>query len=306
MQKETDDPMQVGTLGVGRMGRHMAARLAAAGFRVTAHDPRDDVMAGLADIDVTPARTAEEVARRCTHTILMVMDAPQAEEALWSREGFAAGARCDGAGTLIVMSSLPASYVAELGERLDGAVAVVDAPVSGGVEGAEHGTLTIMASGEPQRLDEVTPLLKVLGRRIYRVGDRAGMGSALKSINQSMFLSSLVSSAEMLITGVQAGLDPELIVEVVSRSSGDSWALRNRLPLAWRNNYESGGSLDLMVKDIGHALELAGRAHVEAHVTRAVAARVQDAYARHSGQGDDPLIVETIERESGAHLSAET
>ena len=293
--------MEIGMIGVGRMGWHMAARLAAAGHKVTAFDPRPDVMEVLDTIGVMPARSAGDVALCSSYTILMVMSPAQAEEAVWSVDGYASAASKNS--TLVIMSSLSADYIAEFNRRAAGAFCVIDAPVSGGVEGAESGSLTVMASGDAGRVNEAMPLFEAVGESIYRLGDRPGLGSAMKSINQSMFLASLVASAEMLIAGVKAGLDPNVIVEVVSKSSGDSWALRNRLPLAWRNNYESGGSLDLMVKDLRSGLELAAETGVDATVTRAAADVVREAYERHHGIGDDPLIIETIEHRSGANLS---
>jgi 3-hydroxyisobutyrate dehydrogenase len=121
-----------------------------------------------------------------------------------------------------------------------------------------------------------------------------------------MYLAALVSAGEMLTTAVKAGLDPETIVKAISCSSGDSWALRNRLPLAWRASYISGGALALAAKDISAGLELADQLGVDARTTRAAAEVVKEAMDRHHGAGDDPLIIETIEARSTVSLREKT
>ncbi|PFG45121.1 3-hydroxyisobutyrate dehydrogenase [Georgenia soli] len=291
---------RVGIVGVGRMGWHIAARIAAAGFHVTAFDPRPEVMQEIGSIGLKPAASSRAVAEASDVTILMVLDGQQALDATFGTDGFADGAHSDS--ILLCMASLRPSDVRALDERADGRFIVLDAPVSGGVEGAKAGSLTVMASGDPEALDAVAPVLKHMSSAIYRLGERPGLGAVMKSINQSMFLASLVSSAEMLIAGVKAGLDPDQVIEVVSRSSGDSWALRNRLPLAWRTNYVSGGALGLMLKDLASGIDLADEAGVDAVSTRAAATVVREAYERHAGRGDDPLIVETLEARSGVML----
>ncbi|GAB3279682.1 NAD-binding protein [Sinomonas notoginsengisoli] len=290
----------VGIIGIGQMGSNMAERLVKTGHRVSAYDPRPETVPRLASIGAAPAGSASEVAREADIVLLMVLDSAQAEEAIWGRDGFAAGAAP--ASVLCVGSSLPASYLADLAGRAAGRFRLVDSPVSGGIEGARAGTLTFMVAGAEDAVTAAQPVYNALGRRVHRLGTAPGLAATMKAINQAMFLSSLASAAEMVVTGAKAGLSPEAIIEVVSHSSGDSWALRNRVPLSWRNGYVSGGSLTVMDKDIRTALALAEDLGVDARVVRAAGLAVQEAYDRHSGNGDDPMIVETIEARAGASL----
>lgn len=288
--------MKVGVIGVGQMGWHMANRLARAGHDVIAHDPRPEIGSRLREIGVRSAASACEVSRQAEATILMVLNSKQAEEAIWGEDGFAAGARPDS--LLVIMSSLPPRFLGELDARSDGEFVIVDAPVSGGVEGASAGTLTIMAAGRGADIDRAVPVLSELGE-VVRVGSQPGLGATMKTVNQAMYFAAFASAAEMLVSAVKAGLDPDTVVEVVGRSSGASWALQNRVPLAWRESYVSGGALAIAAKDLAAALDLAQDLDVDASVTRAAAALVDEAMARHAGGGDDPLIVEAVEAQAG-------
>jgi 3-hydroxyisobutyrate dehydrogenase-like beta-hydroxyacid dehydrogenase len=117
-----------------------------------------------------------------------------------------------------------------------------------------------------------------------------------------MYFSAMASAAEMVITAAKAGLDPDTVIEVIGRSSGDSWALRNRVPLSWRNDYKSGGSLAVAAKDMTAGLEIAEQLGVDARVTKAAAGIIREAMERQNGEGDDPLLIEYIEARSGVRL----
>lgn len=289
--------MDIGIIGVGNMGIHMARRLVAAGHAVYGFDPRPDIDERLAQVGGLALPSAAQVAATARVTILMVLDDQQAETTVWGKDGVAAGADEDS--VLLVMSSLTPSWVAGVHAADSRRFQLVDAPVSGGVEGASKGSLTIMVAGDGQAVDTVQPVLDALGTNIIRVGDRPGLGATMKAINQAMYFSAFASAAEMVVTGVRAGLDPDTIIDVVSASSGGSWALRHRVPLAWRNGYQSGGSLAIAAKDLGTALRLVDELGTNADVTRAVAALVAGAMREHDGAGDDPLIVDAVERMSG-------
>jgi 3-hydroxyisobutyrate dehydrogenase-like beta-hydroxyacid dehydrogenase len=294
--------MDVGIIGVGNMGTHMARRLAAAGHGVSGFDPRPDIQERLAEVGGVALPSAAQVAATARVTVLMVLDDRQAEATVWGEGGVAEGAGPDS--VLLVMSSLTPSWVEGVQARDARRFQVVDAPVSGGVEAAKTGSLTIMAAGDDRAIQTVQPVLDALGTNIIRVGDRPGLGATMKAINQAMYFSAFASAAEMVVTGARAGLDPDTIIDVVGASSGGSWALRHRVPLAWRNGYRSGGSLAIAAKDLGTALGLADELGTNADVTRAVAALVADALREHDGAGDDPLIVEAVERLSGFAVAA--
>ncbi|PFG45085.1 3-hydroxyisobutyrate dehydrogenase [Georgenia soli] len=294
--------MDIGVIGMGNMGQHMARRLVEAGHRVLGFDPRPDIRDRLREIGAAPAESAADLTTRSQIVIVMVVNDAQAERAIWGPEGVAEGAHRDL--VLVSMSSLSPSFVREVAERASGEFHVVDAPVSGGVEGAANGTLTIMVAGSDEAVAVVMPAFEAMGSPVV-VGGTAGLGATMKVINQAMYFTALASAAEMVVAGAKAGLDPDTIVNVVSTSSGASWALQHRVPLAWRANYVSGGSLAIAHKDLGAAVKLADELGIAARVSTAAASLVADAMDVHEGAGDDPLIVEMVERLSAAPINAE-
>jgi 3-hydroxyisobutyrate dehydrogenase-like beta-hydroxyacid dehydrogenase len=292
--------MDLGIIGVGNMGWQMAQRLVKAGHHVTAYDPRADVAHALPQLGATAAPSPAAVAKASDATILMVLNSAQADEAIWGENGYAEAATPES--ILIMMSSLPPAYVAATADRSEGRFQIIDSPVSGGVEGAAAGTLTIMAAGSEAAVETARPVYEALGESIIWLGTRPGLGATMKAVNQAMYFSAMASAAEMVITAAKAGLDPDTVIEVIGRSSGDSWALRNRVPLSWRNDYKSGGSLAVAAKDMTAGLEIAEQLGVDARVTKAAAGIIREAMERQNGEGDDPLLVEYIEARSGVRL----
>jgi 3-hydroxyisobutyrate dehydrogenase len=194
------------------------------------------------------------------------------------------------------MSTLPPALVRDLGETLSAqGVDVLDAPVSGGVEGARAGLLTVMAAGHAGTLDRCRPVLEVLGDRIYHVGDAAGLGQTVKVLNQALYFTGLAVSAEAIVIGAKAGIDPDVLVDVIGESSGGNWALKNRAPLAWRNEYRSGGALSIALKDLRAATQLADDLEVPALVASSTTHLFKLAESLLGAEGDDPLVVKAME-----------
>ncbi|WP_235015022.1 NAD(P)-dependent oxidoreductase [Microbacterium sp. SLBN-154] len=290
-------------MGVGNMGRHMARRLAATGAEVVTFDPRPEAAADLHAVGVVSAATPAEVSKRARIVLLMVLNADHAESAVWGPDGIADGATSDT--VLVVMSSLPPTYTRELGARAEGRFRIIDAPVTGGVEGAASGQLTIMASGDPHAVDEALPALEVLGSTV-RVGDELGMGMVVKTVNQAMFFSAMLAAAEAVVVAAKAGVDPDILVEVAGRGSGGSWALVHRVPLAWRAGYRSGGSLAIALKDLRAFLDLADSLDVPTPGVSTVLAHVSAAAQTFPEAPDDPVIVRLVELSAGISLGAPT
>jgi 3-hydroxyisobutyrate dehydrogenase-like beta-hydroxyacid dehydrogenase len=195
-----------------------------------------------------------------------------------------------------VMSTLPPALVRDFGETLSAlGVSVLDAPVSGGVEGARTGLLTVMAAGQADVLGRCRPVLEVLGDRIYHVGEAVGLGQTVKVLNQALYFTGLAVSAEAIVIGAKAGIDPDVLVDVIGESSGGNWALKNRAPLAWRNEYRSGGALSIALKDLRAATQLAEDVEVPALVASSTAHLFKLAESLFGAEGDDPLIVKAME-----------
>jgi 3-hydroxyisobutyrate dehydrogenase-like beta-hydroxyacid dehydrogenase len=286
--------VRVGFIGLGQMGKPMSGNLVASGFQVTVFDPLHSAVEELVDRGAKEGASARDVAERSQLTVLMVRDATQAEAAVRGEDGFLAGA-AEG-DTLIVMSTLPPALVRDFGETLSAlGVSVLDAPVSGGVEGARTGLLTVMAAGQADVLGRCRPVLEVLGDRIYHVGEAVGLGQTVKVLNQALYFTGLAVSAEAIVIGAKAGIDPDVLVDVIGESSGGNWALKNRAPLAWRNEYRSGGALSIALKDLRAATQLAEDVEVPALVASSTAHLFKLAESLFGAEGDDPLIVKAME-----------
>jgi 3-hydroxyisobutyrate dehydrogenase len=251
------------------MGQPMSARLGAAGFRVAAFDVdarARETAARNPGVDAVSSVSA--VAAGAGAVVLILPDSRAVRQVVLDAgllETMQSGA------VLIDMSSSDASETRAMAGRLAArGVRFVDAPVSGGVAGARDGTLTIMAGGAESDLADCRPVLEVLGKEVIHVGD-LGAGHAVKALNNLLSATSLLASSEVLATAIEFGLDPEVVLDVVNRSSGKSWSTELKLPkFVLSGSFDSGFGLGLMLKDIRLATGLARRMGTPALLGEAV------------------------------------
>ncbi len=253
---------RVGFIGVGTMGLPMASNLLARGFRLVVHDLNERPVQELVAKGAERAGSGREVGECCSHVVLMLPASRHVEAALTGPEGVIAGLAPGG--TIIDMSTIDpgttqrmAQLAASKGQRL------IDAPVSGAPLKAKDGTLTIMVGGDAEVVEECRPILAAMGSNIIHVGS-VGAGETVKLVNNLIAAISMAAVAEAFSIGVRAGLSPQIMYEVVSKSSGDCWCLRTRVPYPGvidaspaNEDFAPGFMLDLMHKDVGLALELA-------------------------------------------------
>jgi 3-hydroxyisobutyrate dehydrogenase len=261
---------RIGFVGLGNMGEPMARRLAAAGHDVRAFDVAVQARERLAGTaGVTLATTAADVADGAEIVILMLPGSNVVEQVLL---GDGLLDRVQPPTVVVDMSSSEPARTRALAELARGrGVTLVDAPVSGGVIGAKAGSLTIMAGGPVGVLTTLRPVLDVLGTKVVHAGDIPGSGHAIKALNNLMSAAHLLVSSEAILAGEAFGLDPQVMLDIVNTSSGKNWSTelkwpRYILPAA----YNSGFSMQFMVKDITIALGLAEAAGIPAPGTRAV------------------------------------
>jgi 3-hydroxyisobutyrate dehydrogenase len=240
----------IGFVGLGNMGAPMARRLVEAGHTVLGFDTDPaarDRFAG------TPVSTVDQVAD-ADAVLLMLPSSDVVEHVLYS-DGLLDAV---GDGTVLVDlgSSRPHSTRAIAGRAAARGVPMVDAPVSGGVGGAEAGTLTVMAGGAAKDVDRVRPVLERFGT-VRHVGP-VGAGHALKALNNLMSATHLLVSSEALLAGQEFGLDPAVMLDVVNGSSGRSGSTEAKWPkFVLPGTFDSGFGLRLMLKDMRIAVELA-------------------------------------------------
>jgi len=262
--------MNIGFIGLGAMGFPMAINLVKAGHAVTAFDFNEDALKNFADQGGRIADSAADAAKSAEFFVVMVVNGDQADDVLFGAvnavESLPSGA------CVIASCTQPPAQARALGEKLAGhQLALVDAPVSGGVAGAQAGTLAIMASCPAHVFEKVRPVLDVVGRNIFHVGEDHGAGSTAKLINQLLCGVHIVAAAEALQLAEAAGVDPKSVFDIVSLSAASSWMLNDRGPRMLDADPEVRSAVDIFVKDLGivldhgrdarHALPLSAAAH---------------------------------------------
>ncbi len=246
----------IGLIGLGAMGRGMAASLRRAGFSVHVCDVRPDaVQAFIADGGVGCADPAE-LASRCDIVVSVVVNAAQTEEVLFGAHGAAAAMQ---PGHLFVMCStvdpnVSIGFEQRLTER---GVLYLDAPISGGAAKAASGQMTMMTAGRPEAYAKAGNALDAMAAQVYKLGDRAGNGSKVKIINQLLAGVHIAAAAEAMALGLREGVDAAALYEVITHSAGNSWMFENRMAHVLAADYTPLSAVDIFVKDLGLVLDTA-------------------------------------------------
>jgi L-threonate 2-dehydrogenase len=279
----------VGFIGLGSMGLPMARNLAGRGFPVRGFDVRPEALSALAESGVTPAASVTEAAAGADALVLMVVNAAQAEAVLFA-DGALAALPEDG--LVILMATCPPGAVESIAARvLAAGRRFVDAPVSGGVVGAEAATLTIMAAAPAATFEAARPVLEILGDKVFHVGERPGQGAMAKTVNQLLCGVHIAVAAEAFSLAAKAGVDLEVMLTILSGSAASSWMLRDRGPRMLQPDPVVTSAVDIFVKDLGIVLE-AGR---DAKAALPLAALAHQLFLAASGQGggadDDSQVI---------------
>jgi 3-hydroxyisobutyrate dehydrogenase len=246
--------MRVGFIGIGRMGWPMAARLVAAGFDVVVADAVPGRAADFAARHA--ARAADGPAAAAEGAAVLITMLPTSREVSAVLHD-AAPALAPGAAVIEMSSGEPAATRALAAMLAARGVAMLDAPVSGGVARAEDGTLAIMAGGEGGLIERLGPLLRAMGGSVTRCGE-VGAGQAMKALNNRVSATGFLASVEALLIGSRFGLDPAVMVAVLNASTGMNNSTQKKLnQFVLSRGFDSGFGLDLMVKDLTIALGVA-------------------------------------------------
>jgi 3-hydroxyisobutyrate dehydrogenase len=276
---------RIGFIGLGTMGLAMAGHLARAGHPLTVWNRTPGRAAALLAIGATEAADPAELASASDVIVSCVSDTPDVAAVLFGARGVAAGAR---PGALVIdCSTIGPAATRDFAARLAAqGVALVDAPVSGGSEGAQKATLTIFVGGEPAAVDRARPILAVLGETITHVGP-VGSGQAVKAVNQVILAGTYLGVAEGIVLAIKAGLDVEQVVGALSGGAAQSWVLANRSGRMLANDYPLGFKIALHLKDLRIALGLAAELDAALPVSR-LCAEIEDALVA-DGHGDDDV-----------------
>src|SRR5215210_5269433 len=288
---------RIGFLGLGTMGAAMAANLAKAGFSVTAWNRTAGRAPELDAIGVARGASPSEVAARADALVVCVSDTPDVNAVLFGPDGVSDGAR---RGLLVIDCSTiaPAAtrdHAARLAER---GVALVDAPVSGGSEGAQKATLTIFCGGDATAVERARPILAAMGKTITHVGP-SGAGQAVKAVNQVILAGTYLGVAEGIVLALKAGLDVEQVVDALGGGAAQSWVLANRAGRMIANDYPLGFKVALHRKDLGIALDLAREMSAQLPVTELAAELETDLVKDGHADDDISALARAIRARSG-------
>lgn len=298
----------VAFLGLGHMGGPMAVNLVKAGYKIVGFDPVPAAMAAARSHGITLADSAVEAAAGAAIVLTMlpsgrhVLDAYRGSD---SQPGLLSAAEPD---TLFLDCST--INVTEAQEAAEAAIAAghrsVDAPVSGGVVGAEAATLTFMVGGEDDDVAVVRPILETMGKRVVHCGAH-GLGQAAKVCNNMILGVSMIAVSEAFVLGEKLGLTHEALFDVAAHASGQCWALTTNCPVPGpvptspaNRDYQPGFAGALMAKDLRLAVNALEHTGVAAEMGQ-LASRIYDSFVEHGGAGTDfSGIINTIREQSEA------
>lgn len=249
--------MKVGFIGLGIMGRPMAANLVKAGFQLVVYNRTRAKADEFASDAVEVADSPAEVARRSEVTIVIVTDSDAVREVVAGADGVLEGIR---EGSVVIdMSTIAPAVERELAESLHRkGASLIDAPVSGGDVGAQKGTLAIMAGGEKEAFERVRPMFEAMGKTITYCGP-VGNGQVTKLCNQILVSVNLLAVSEALTFAARNGLDRKVMIEAVQGGAAGSWQLSNLGPKIVDRDFAPGFMVDLMQKDLKLVLQAADR-----------------------------------------------
>ncbi|MDE0083635.1 MAG: NAD(P)-dependent oxidoreductase [Gammaproteobacteria bacterium] len=250
-----DDSRRIGFIGLGIMGRGMVANLLRAGLPVRVWNRTASRMGPLVEAGAEAGQDPADVASGSEIVITCVSDTPDVEEVILGERGVISGAR---PGSLVVdMSTISPSVTREVGQRLgEEGIAMLDAPISGGSEGAANGTLSIMVGGAEDQVERAMPAFRAMGKTITHVGP-IGAGQTVKLVNQIVVVVNMLAVGEGLLFAEAAGVDLAKTLDAITGGAAGSWMLQNRGPQVIERDWRPGFMIDLQQKDLRLALDAA-------------------------------------------------
>jgi 3-hydroxyisobutyrate dehydrogenase-like beta-hydroxyacid dehydrogenase len=287
----------LGFIGVGRMGGPMARRLLEAGYGLTIYDTNEAALAPLVAKGAQRASSPAQVAS-AAETVLASLPTPDVVQAVAG--AVTAGNRIK---TFVDLSTTGPRVAAAVAASLEEhGITAVDSPVSGGVGGAEKGTLAVMVSGPPALLERLRAPLEVIGK-VFFVGDKPGLAQTMKLVNNLLSVAALAITSEGMVMGVKAGLDPKLMVDVINAGSGRNSATQDKFPKAIiPRSFDFGFATGLSYKDVKLCLEEAEALGVPMLVGNAVRQLLGIAKAMYGPESDFTNIVRPVEAWAGVEV----
>ncbi len=294
---------KVGFIGLGAMGQTMSRNLVRAGYTVCGFDVRAEAIAQLEKDGGDAATTPAQASDGADVLVVIVFTAAQAEQVLFGDEG-AMQTLPKGATVLMDTTMSPAQAQAIEAKLHESGHLFVDAPVTGGVTGADDGSLTFIASGAPAAMAAARPLMEVMGAKIAVCGEHAGPGSTVKMINQLMCGILVAASAEGIALAAKAGADPKIVLDVIASGAARSFVWESRVPAILDGDFTPRGVVDIFTKDLAIALDAAKDVSFPAPLTAAAMQQFLAAAAMGHGRDDDSVVVKVYEATGNVDVAA--
>ena len=292
--KEIPGKEKIGFIGLGAMGQPMSRRLLEAGYPVVACDLRTEAVKAAVQKGAEPASSAAEVAEKCRKVITIVPNSDAVDQVVFGPRGLLEGLKA-GDVLLEMTSAYPPSTLRVHQALAAKGASMIDAPVSGGVVGAEAGTLSIMVGGDESIFQSCRSILSVMGKNLFYLGG-IGSGHALKAINNFLSATTLAATSEAVILAEKLGLSPQRVVEVIQVSTGRSYSTELKFPkFVLPKTFNSGFALDLMYKDIDTVTRMAREYKIPMFIANLVQQIYGFAVAQGGGKGDHTAIFQYLE-----------
>lgn len=294
---------KLGFIGLGIMGLSMARNLLKAGYAVRVWNRTPSKMEILAAEGASTASSPAELAAQCEVIFICVSDTPDVQAVVLGENGILHGVK---PGALVVdMSTISPAATRELAAALAAnGVEMLDAPVSGGSEGAAKGTLTIMVGGKAEQLERAHPYFQAMGKTITHVGEN-GAGQMVKLVNQILVVVTMLGVSEALLFAQAGGLDVEKTLAAVSGGAAGSWMLSNRGPQVIARDWRPGFTIDLQQKDVRLVLDEADRLGVPMLATSTVFNLYRVLQNDGLGAEGNHALVKALEKLAGLEVKRE-
>jgi 3-hydroxyisobutyrate dehydrogenase-like beta-hydroxyacid dehydrogenase len=289
--------MDVGFIGLGNMGFPMARRLIQENHDVIAFDTRSAALERVVALGARAASSPKDVADRA-ETVLASLPSPAASiEVATGDAGVIEGSRIK---RYVDLSTVGSQTAVRIHDRLaERGIVAIDSPVSGGVSGAENGSLAVMVSGPRSEFDVVRTTLEAIGRPLY-IGEKPGSAQTMKLANNILAANVLVATAEVIVMGVKSGLDAGVMIDVLNAGSGATSASRDKFPRAiLPRTFDYGFATGLMVKDVRLYLEEAKALGAPTNVAETIAALWETAARDQGPDSDFTTVIKPFEKGAG-------
>jgi 3-hydroxyisobutyrate dehydrogenase-like beta-hydroxyacid dehydrogenase len=294
--------MEIGFIGLGKMGQPMAKRLIAAGHKLVVYDTRDDAVAPLIALGAQGASSPQDVADWVETVMASLPSLAVSQKVALGEGGVIHGKKVK---RLVDLSTTGALMAVEISAGLAKKnIVQIDSPVSGGVGGATKGTLAVMVSGPQAEIDVVKDALAVFGK-VFVIGEKPGMAQTMKLANNFLSATAMAATTEAVAMGAKAGLDPKVMIDVINAGSGRSTASEQKYPQSvLPRTFDYGFATGLMLKDVRLCAEETRALNVPDKVMSAVLEQWETTNSEFGPESDFTVIVQMIERRAGVTIGS--